>query len=479
MFNPSQRRGFSKVADNLAAASGYTNDNMNKLLQSRFVTNYGMFFVLLLLGAYFSFMTVAEQNPVSAGAGRGVATYIVENHPDANVMIVVPEGVNDRLYAEAVRDTLKAASPNVVGYVVGDPRDAAAELNRLGEDGIHVRFVVTQYNAANNWLVLGEKQLAERARKHPSLREAQVVKPPSYTWPTFLLPSHLLTVANQTALVAIVAIGMTLVIITAGIDLSVASLIAFAGVIAAVAIGKLEAAGEPTVVSLAMCCLLAVAACALIGAASGFITTWFDVPAFIVTLGVMQIARGFAWKVAGGSEPVRVESEAFHHLSAGADLFGIPNPVVITTVLYVAAHILMSHTTLGRYLYAVGGNPEAARLSGVPVKSVIVFAYAICGALAGLGGVLDASMFSNGRSTGAMGYELQVIAAVVVGGTSLAGGQGKMLGTLIGALILGVIADGMRLTNVAIDTQMIVFGSLIIVAVLIDKLKSRRWRSSS
>lgn len=438
-----------------------------------------MFFVLVLLCAYFSIMTVAEQNPVNARAGRDVATYIVDNHPDANVLIVVPEGVNDRLYAEAARETLERASPNVVGYAVGEAKDAAAELNRLGEDGVEVRFIVTQYNAANNWFVLREKQLRSRAEEYPSLQQVQVVKPPSYTWPTFLMPAHLLTVANQTALVAIVAIGMTLVIITAGIDLSVASLIAFAGVIAAVRIGALEAAGEPNVGSMALCCLLAVAACALIGGVSGFITTWFDVPAFIVTLGVMQIARGFAWKVAGGSEPVRVESDAFHHLSAGADLLGIPNPVVIMALLYIAAHILMSHTTLGRYLYAVGGNSEAARLSGVPVKSVIVFAYAICGALAGLGGVLDASMFESGRSTGAMGYELQIIAAVVVGGTSLAGGQGKVLGTLIGALILGVIADGMRLTDVAIDTQMIVFGSLIIVAVLIDKLKSRRWRTSS
>lgn len=451
-----------------------------------------MLFVLVLLCGYFSIMTVAEQNPVTASAGRRVANYIVANHPDANVLIVVPAGVNDRLYGEAVRDTLEEASPNVVGFVVGEARDAGVELNRLGEEGIEVRFIVTQYNAANNWLVLGEKQLAVKAAKYPSLRQAQVAKPPSYRWPTFLMPAHLLTVANQTALVAIVAIGMTLVIITAGIDLSVASLIALSGVVVAVLIGHIPDYGEwvldiwflrftfyPVIACLVLAGLAAIVASALTGFLTGAIVTRFEVPAFIVTLGVMQIGRGLAWKVAGGSEPVRVESEAFHHLSAGADLVGIPNPVVIMALLYIVAHVLMSHTTLGRYLYAVGGNPEAARLSGVPVKSVIVFAYAICGALAGLGGVLDASMFSNGRATGAMGYELQVIAAVVVGGTSLAGGQGKMLGTLIGALILGVIADGMRLTNVAIDTQMIVFGALIIVAVLIDKLKSRRWRVSS
>ena len=453
---------------------------MNNLLQSRFVANYGMLFVLVLLCAYFSVMTISEQNPVNANTGRNVASYIAQNHPDVNVLIVVPEGINDRIYAEAVRDTLADTSPQVVGFVVGDARAAAVELNRLGEAGTKVRFIVTQYNAANNGLVIGEKQLRERAAKFPSLKETQVVKPPSYRWPTFLMPAHLLTVANQTALVVIVAIGMTLVIITAGIDLSVASLIAFAGVVVSVLINfYLEFTFYSVIYCLVCASLTAVLASAITGFFTGAIVTRFDVPAFIVTLGVMQIARGFAWKVAGGSEPVRVESDTFHHLSTGADLIGIPNPVVIMAMRYIAAHILMSHTTLGRYLYAVGGNPEAARLSGVPVKSVIVFAYAICGALAGLGGVLDASMFSNGRATGAMGYELQVIAAVVVGGTSLAGGQGKMLGTLIGALILGVIADGMRLTNVAIDTQMIVFGSLIIVAVLVDKLKSRRWRANS
>jgi len=224
---------------------------------------------------------------------------------------------------------------------------------------------------------------------------------------------------------------------------------------------------------------MAVAVCAVLGAGSGLLATWFEVPAFIVTLGVMQIARGFAHKVAGGSKPVRVESEMFHDLSAGTALLGIPNPVIIMLLLYLAAHVMMSRTTLGRYLYAVGGNPEAARLSGVPVKAVVVFAYAMCGALAGLGGVLDASLFRTARASGALGYELQIIAAVVVGGTSLAGGQGKVLGTLIGALILGVISDGMRLTDVQYDTQLIVFGTVIVVAVLVDKLKSRDWRKRS
>jgi len=338
-----------------------------------------------------------------------------------------------------------------------------------------VHFVVTQYDAAK-WDILTEAGRVELREQYPSLGPLDVIKPSSYSWPTFLTSQHLLTVANQTALTAIVAIGMTMVIITAGIDLSVGSLIALSGVVVAMLIGRMAGEGDPTVFSLILCGLIAVAVCALLGAGSGLLTTWFEVPAFIVTLGVMQIARGLAHKVAGGSKPVGVDSEIFHELSAGSVVLGIPNPVIIMLLLYLAAHVLMTRTTLGRYLYAVGGNPEAARLSGVPVKTVVVFAYAMCGALAGLGGVLDVSLFRTARASGALGYELQIIAAVVVGGTSLAGGQGKILGTLIGALILGVISDGMRLTNVEYDTQLIVFGSVIVVAVLVDKLKSRDWR---
>jgi ribose transport system permease protein len=213
----------------------------------------------------------------------------------------------------------------------------------------------------------------------------------------------------------------------------------------------------------------------MIGLFTGVMVTTFRIPAFIVTLALMQVARGLAYLVAGGPAPIRIESELFHRFSAGT-LLGIPNPVILMLALYASAHVLMSRTALGRYIYAVGGNTEAARLSGVPVQRVLLFAYVLCGALAGLGGVMDASLFRSARATGALGYELQIIAAVVVGGTSLAGGEGRVLGTLIGALILGVIQNGMSLTKVDPYTQMVVFGVLILGAVLLDKLKSRAWR---
>ncbi len=447
---------------------------MKQLLRSRFVSNYGMVFVLILLCAYFSLATIDEQHPVSARAATKIVGFVNSRPTAQNVMVIVPSGVEDRRFADFVARGIESGDSRIVSLVAGRPADARVELQRLGEAGTRVDLIVTQYAAAR-WDLLLPPGRQELQRSFPTLGALDVITPNSYTWPTFLTPQHLLTVANQTALTAIVAIGMTMVIITAGIDLSVGSLIALSGVVVASMVGQMAGGAEPTLVSLVLCGLLAVAVCALLGAGSGMLATWFEVPAFIVTLGVMQIARGLAHKVAGGSKPVRVDSDLFHELSAGNSLLGIPNPVIIMIVLYIAAHILMSRTNLGRYLYAVGGNPEAARLSGVPVRTVVVFAYAMCGALAGLGGVLDASLFRTARASGALGYELQIIAAVVVGGTSLAGGQGKVLGTLIGALILGVISDGMRLTDVAYDTQLIVFGAVIVVAVLVDKLKSREW----
>ncbi len=172
--------------------------------------------------------------------------------------------------------------------------------------------------------------------------------------------------------------------------------------------------------------------------------TYFRVPAFIVTLSLMMLARGLAFIIAvryqswlaggaeGTPEAVRVEVPSFVGLGNGA-LLGIPNPVWLMLLLYILAHIVMTRTSLGRYIYAVGGNAEAARLSGVPVFGVLILVYALCGGLSGLSGIVDASRFNGGRPSAGVMYELQVIAAVVVGGTSLAGGEGRIFGTLIGA----------------------------------------------
>ena len=201
--------------------------------------------------------------------------------------------------------------------------------------------------------------------------------------------------------------------------------------------------------------------------------TLFGIPPFIVTLAMMLVGSGLAYILAKGQSVYQIP-DSFVWLGRGADLFGIPNAVLLMLVLYVAAHVLMSRMRLGRYVYAVGGNREAARLSGVPVRRVLMFAYIASAVVAGLGGVIMASQLKSGSPTYGAMYELYVIAAVVVGGASLNGGQGKMLGTLIGAFTIAVIQNGMNLTNVESYTQKVVLGLVILAAVVVDTLRRRR-----
>ena len=187
---------------------------------------------------------------------------------------------------------------------------------------------------------------------------------------------------------------------------------------------------------------------------------------------MMLVASGLAYLASAGQSIYQIP-ESFVWLGRGSGLFGLPHAVVLMLLLYGAAHVLMSQTVLGRYLYAVGGNREAARLSGVPVRRVLLLAYVVCGLLAGLGGVIMASQLKSGSPTYGTMYELYVIAAVVVGGTALSGGEGKILGTLIGAFIIAVIQNGMNLTNIESYTQKVVLGLVILGAVLVDRVRHR------
>jgi len=190
----------------------------------------------------------------------------------------------------------------------------------------------------------------------------------------------------------------------------------------------------------------------------------------------MQVAAGVAYIISQG-KPIYHIPDSFIWLGRGVEpLLKIPYAVILMIVLYIAAHILMSRTTTGRYIYAVGGNAEAARLSGIRVSWVLFFVYTLCGVLAGLGGIVMASQLKSGAPTYGLTYELYVIAAVVVGGTSLSGGEGRIFGTLIGAFIIAVIQNGMNLTNVESYTQKVVLGLVILGAVLLDRLKQRGFR---
>jgi ribose transport system permease protein len=328
--------------------------------------------------------------------------------------------------------------------------------------------VIAGTQATANWSVL-----AEAPRNFPALNGVKLAWPRSHRWPNFLKPDNLLNIANQIAVIAIVAIGMTMVIITGGIDLSVGSLIALSAVLAAWLIregfGGLEAGAAGMTAASAGAILV----CGAVGAFSGGMVTRFGMPPFIVTLAMMLVASGAAYLIAGG-ESISEIPDSFVRLGRGADVFNLPNAVVLMVLLYLAAHLVMTRTVLGRYVYAVGGNRVAARLSGVPVERVLLTAYVASGLLAGVGGVVMASQLKSGAPTYGVMYELYVIAAVVVGGASLSGGSGRMFGTMIGAFTIAVIQNGMNLTNVESYTQKVVLGLVILGAVLLDLLRRRR-----
>jgi len=437
---------------------------MNKM-RSRFVADYGMLFVLLLLCGYFSWATDAEQSPVGAAGGRQVASLVVEEKgPDAKVLIVVRDTAADAAFADAAAAKLGGT---VVGIVKGQPPDLREALEKLVDRGVRIDAIAATQSIAAWTLV---QKIDE---KFPKLAGVAVVTPHPFRWPNFLTSDNLINVANRIAVIAIIAIGMTMVIITGGIDLSVGSLIALSSVCVTLLIERFGGAENASPVALVLCSLGGIAVCGLVGLISGTMVTSFGIPSFIVTLAVMLIASGAAYKLTGGESVGRLP-DSFMWLGRGTNL-GVPNAVILMVALYTVAHVVMSRTLLGRYIYAVGGNAEAARLSGVPVRRILLVVYTICGALAGLGGIITASLFKSGDPKYGPLAELYVIAAVVVGGTSLSGGEGKVLGTLIGALIIAVIENGMNLTNVESYTQKIVLGAVILGAVLLDTLKKKSW----
>lgn len=425
-----------------------------------------MLFVLLLLAAFFSWVTLEEQHPRGGAGGEQLAQAIIRQFkPGDRVLIVARDAREDAEFAEALRRQLAGAQFTLAGVVQGQPSDARQVLDRIHQEGGGLQVIACNQTTAR-WAVFD--RLAEQ---FPTLAQARLLQPESYRWPNFLKADNLLNIANQISVIAIIAIGMTMVIITAGIDLSVGSLIALSAVTATLLIRDWAGAAQASATAMTLCSLGGAAVCGMVGLVSGVLVAVVGIPAFIVTLGMMLVASGLAFLFAKGQSIYQVP-DAFVWLGRGADL-GIPNAVLLMGVLYLCAHVLMSRTALGRYIYAVGGNPEAARLSGVPVKRVLIFVYAMSGTLAGLGGIVMASQLKSGSPTYGGMYELYVIAAVVVGGTSLAGGEGKVFGTLIGALIIAVIQNGMNLTGVESYTQKVVLGLVILGAVLLDIVKKR------
>jgi ribose transport system permease protein len=430
----------------------------------RLLSDYGMLGVLVLLCLLFSILTIRDQRLTGRDAANKILGSFGSGAYPEKMIVVTQKHGDDLEFAEALVTGLASRGMGGAILIQGKPGEIRAGLERAVS------------KEESGFVILTTEALAPIVRDMLSRWDAapaKILTPRSYRWPTFLLADNLRNVANQIAVIAIIAIGMTMVIITAGIDLSVGSLIALSAVVVAWLVGFWGGASASGT-TMFIAGVLAMLLCGLTGAFSGLMITRFRIPPFIATLAIMQVAAGVAYIISQG-KPIYQLPDSFIGLGRSAEpLLEIPYAVLLMIALYLAAHFLMSRTKLGRYIYAVGGNSEAARLAGIRVNGVLLFVYTICGILAGLGGVIMSSQLKSGAPTYGLTYELYVIAAVVVGGTSLSGGEGRIFGTLIGAFIIAVIQNGMNLTNVETYTQKVVLGLVILAAVLLDRLKQRR-----
>ncbi len=415
----------------------------------QFFARFGMVGVLLLLCTIFSVATISDQPVEGAAGARQVASRVARTQ--GPLLIAAGKSEADRAFAAAVQD----AAPGRDVTLASDPAEARAALDSQPP------ALIAASASAEKWLVFD------------SVRD-RIACPRLSRSPDFLKPENLLNIANQISIIALLAIGMTMVIITRGIDLSVGSLMALSAVLCTWLIANRFGGPQAGAGGILVAGSAAILLCAGAGAFSGLLVTRCRVPAFIATLALMQAAGGAAFKISD-HQTINAVPAGFDWLGLRASL-GVPNAVWLTLLLYAGAHILMTRTVFGRHIYAVGGNPEAARFSGLSLTRIRLLVHTLCGALAGLGGVVLASQFKSGTANYGQLAELDAIAAAVVGGTSLSGGTGSMAGTLVGALIIGVIRNGMNLKGVDPDSQKIILGAVILAAVLIDQISSRRVR---
>ena len=287
----------------------------------------------------------------------------------------------------------------------------------------------------------------------------------SFLSPYFLTVDNLFAIGLQMAVVAIMAIGQMMVIISAGIDLSVGSVMALSGV----GTTMLLADGMGIFPAVLFGLLIGT----LCGAAIGAVIAWGHLPPFIATLGMMGIARGAALLLTGGV-PVFNLPDGFDWLGQGRIWGVLPTPVLFVIILAVAGYFLLNKFAFGRYIFAIGANPVAAKLSGIHVPFNLLKIYAINGLLCGFAGIVLASRLSTGQPTAGTGYELDVIAACVIGGASLSGGEGTILGAIIGALIMGVLRNGCNLLDISAFWQQIAIGSIFVIAVFVDQYRKHR-----
>jgi ribose transport system permease protein len=280
--------------------------------------------------------------------------------------------------------------------------------------------------------------------------------------PVFLSPNNVFNVLRSTGFTLITALGMTLVLIMQGLDLSVGSVLALGGCVSGIAMFTYHVPIVPAI-------LLGCAAGFIIGLANGLVVVKFRIPPLIMTLGMMYMARGIVYIITKGV-PIYPMAQEFQAIEQ-QDFFGIPKIVIISGILAVVSHIFLTHTTIGRSIYAVGGNKEAANLSGINMNKINIICYSITGTLAAATGVIMASRLGSAQPSAGTSYEMTVIAAVIIGGTSTSGGSGTILGTTIGALFMNILANAMTIMKISVYWQNFVIGFVLVLAVVLDQVK--------
>ena len=281
---------------------------------------------------------------------------------------------------------------------------------------------------------------------------------------SFIDPSNLKNLLRQVSINALISFGMTFVILTGGIDLSVGSILALSSVL----MGSFIKSGNNPIVGIVLACVMG----AVLGAVNGLVITKGKVAPFIATLATMTIFRGLTLVYTNGN-PISslTESEAFHSFGQGF-FMGLPVPAIMMLLMFAVSYFILHKTTLGRKTYAVGGNEKVSFIAGIKIDRIKIFAYTITGFLCGMAGAILTSRLNSAQPTAGTGYELDAIAAVVLGGTSLSGGKGRIVGTIIGALIIGTLNNGLNILNVSSFYQQVVKGIVILLAVLMDRKKS-------
>jgi ribose transport system permease protein len=421
---------------------------------SSFLTDYGMLLVLALLFVIFSLSTFKEQTAEGYGAGTQLAEKTLASGAK-EVVLIVGTSPDDAQVQQGFEEALRDKGVEIHIIAKAEPPKAKSGLKDLAVK-VSQDCLIACSKKTGNWTFFNSVD---------KFKNSQILTPKNERVSSFLKTSNLKTLPDKTAKTAIIAIGMTMIIITAGIDLSVGSLVALATVVATLTLQNgFNNSSSPFMIAVSF--VAGISAAGFCGFLSGAMTTAFKIPSFIVTLAMMLIARGLALNLTG-NRTIKVGLPDISWLGQA------PNPIILMVALYAIAYFVMHKTVLGRQIYAIGGNEEAARLSGVPVKRVLMIVYTISGVMAGIAGVVMASELNSGSGEFGQTWELNVIAAVVVGGTSLMGGQGKIIGTLIGCAIIEVINNGMNLMAISSNTQQIVLGCVILAAIVIDKIKKK------